>query len=269
MTDSYVKKIKMYQILNLVGFILMIIVNGLANALPINGKSTGEISDSYLNLFAPAGLTFAIWGVIYFALGLFVIYQLGFFSKGKKEYLDVVARVGWLFFISSIANSAWIFAWHYEKILISVLIMVILLITLINLYQRINKNKASSVMEETLVRWPFSIYLSWISVATIANITAFLVSINWNGLGITEAMWTMIVILVATLITLRFVFYKKDIPYALVSVWALLGILIKHLTFFGGEYKGVIVITAFSILIIIASIFAIPKAYQTQRSTSK
>ncbi len=269
MTDSYGKKVKMYQILNLIGFIVTIIVNALANTIPINGKGTGEISDSYPNLFVPAGLTFAIWGVIYLGLGLFIIYQLGFFSKGQKEYLDMVYRIGWSFFIASMANSAWIFAWHYEKMLISVVIMVILLITLINLYEKINKNKASSVIEEIIVRWPFSIYLSWISVATIANITTFLVSINWNGLGIPEAVWTMVLILVATIITLKFVFYKRDIPYALVTVWAFLGILIKHVTFFAGEYKGVIMVTAFSILIIIASIFAIPKAYQTQRSTSK
>lgn len=265
MTDSYTKKVRMFQILNVIGFILTIVVNGLANILPINGKTTGEISDLYPNLFAPAGITFAIWGVIYFALGLFVIYQLGFFSKGKKDYLDLVAHIGWSFFIASLANSAWIFAWHYEKILISVLIMLILLISLIDIYEKVNKNKSKTIVERMSVQWTFSIYLAWISVATIANITTFLVSINWDGLGIPPTIWTMVVILLATMITLRFVFYKKDVPYALVTLWAFLGILIKHLTFFAGQYKGIIMITAFSMVIILLSIFAMPKAYQTQR----
>lgn len=266
MTDSYMKKAKMYQIFNLIGFVLTIVVNGLANALPLNGRGTGEISDSYPNLFAPAGITFAVWSVIYLGLGLFILYQFGFLSKGKKNYLDIVTRIGWSFFISSVANSTWIFAWHYDKILMSVIIMLILLISLIDIYEKINKNKPNSTIEKVTVQWVFSIYLGWISVATIANITTFLVSINWNGLGIAPAMWTMIVILVATIITLRFVFYKRDVPYALVTLWALLGILIKHVTFFEGAYKGIIIITAFSMLIITASIFAIPKGYEMQRS---
>ncbi len=266
MKDSEAKKIKMFQILNVIGFILTIVVNGLANSLPINGKTTGEISDSYPNLFAPAGITFAIWGVIYLALGIFVLYQSGLFSKGRNTHKELVSRIGWSFVIASIANIAWIFAWHYEKMLISVGIMLILLITLIDIYEKINQWEANSLIEKIAVKWPFSIYLGWISVATIANITTFLVSIYWNGLGISKPAWTMMVILVATIITLRFVFYEKDIPYALVTLWAFLGILIKHVTFFEGEYKGIIIITAFSMLIIAASIFAMPKAYETQKS---
>ena len=264
--SSYTRKIKLYQLLNTIGFILTILVNGLANGLPINGKGTGEVSDAYLNLFAPAGITFAIWGLIYAALGLFVIYQLGFLSKGNNQYLEIVSDIGPSFAIASAANISWIFAWHYERFLISVLIMLVLLLSLIDIYNKINQQEADTTLEKVSVRWPFSIYLSWISVATIANITTFLVSINWDGFGIPEAIWTIIVILVATLITLKFVFYKRDIPYALVTVWALLGILIKHLTFFAGQYTGIMIITVFSMLIIIASIFAVPKAFQPQRS---
>lgn len=266
MTQSYTSKAKMFQILNTIGFIVTIIVNGLANALPINGQTTGEVSDSYPNLFAPAPITFAIWGVIYVALGVFIIYQLGLFSKGRKDHLDIVTRIGWSFVIASVANSAWIFAWHYNQILISVLLMLILLTSLIDIYEKVNKGKPRAMLEKIAVKWPFSIYLSWISVATIANITTFLVSIYWNGLGITKPAWTMIVILIATIITLRFIFYKRDIPYALVTLWAFAGIIIKHVTFFAGQYREIIIITAFCMLIIAASIFAMPKAYETQRS---
>lgn len=265
MTDSYIKKVRLYQILNTIGFIVTIIVNGLANGIPLNGKTTGEISDSYPDLFAPAGITFAIWGVIYAGLGLFILYQLGFLSKDKKEYLEFVSRIGWSFVIASIANSLWIIAWHYDKIGISVLIMLILLISLIDIYEKVNKNKASSIIQKIAVQWVFSIYLSWISVATIANITTFLVSINWNGFGIPPQIWTMLVILIATILTLGFVFYKKDIPYALVTEWAFLGILIKHVTFFGGEYKGIIIIAAFCMVIIFGSILAIHRGKKAQR----
>lgn len=266
MMDSYMQKVQRYQIFNMVGFILTIFVNGLANGLLLNGKTTGEVSDAYPNLFAPAPITFSVWGVIYIALGVFVIYQLGFFSQGRKDYMDVVTGIGWSFVIASIANSAWVFAWHYDQILISVIIMLILLGSLVDIYQSVNKNKPVSKVQQVAVYWPFSIYLGWISVATIANITVFLVAINWNGFGISAAMWTIMVILVATIITLKFVFYQRDVPYALVTLWAFLGILIKHLTFFAGQYKGIIIITAFAMLIISASIFAMPKAYQMQRS---
>lgn len=260
------KKIRMYQTLNVLGFILTIVVNALANILPINGQGTGEVSDAYPNLFAPAGFTFAIWGVIYLALGLFVLYQLGLFSKGKKHHLQIVARIKWSFVIASLANSAWIFAWHYNQIFRSVLIMLILLIALLDIYEAVNKEPSQSAIEKIAVQGAFSIYLGWISVATIANITTFLVSINWNGFGISDQTWTMIVILVATVLTLIFVFNKKDIPYAFVTLWALFGILSKHLTFFKGAYKGVILVTIVSMVIILISIFVKPKAAETLRS---
>lgn len=266
MVELNMKKIRMYQTFNVLGYILTILVNALANILPINGQGTGEVSDAYPNLFAPAGFTFSIWGVIYLALGLFVIYQLGFFSKGRQEHLKIVARIKWSFLIASLANSAWIFAWHYEQMFKSVLIILILLISLLDIYEAVNKEPAQSSIERISVQGAFSIYLSWISVATIANITTFLVSINWNGFGISIQTWAMIVILVATVLTLSYVFNKHDIPYACVTLWALFGILYKHLTFFKGDYKGVIVVTIMSMVIILISIFMKPRAMETLRS---
>lgn len=270
MTDTNMKKIRVYQILNLIGFIATIVVNGLANALPLNGVGTGEVSDFYPNLFAPAGITFAVWGVIYLLLGLFIIYQLGFLSKGKMKHLEVVFRIKWIFFIGSAANVMWIFSWHYGRIFISVLMMLVLLRSLAEIYDKIYQIKYNTIFEKLAVKWAFSIYLGWISVATIANITTYLVSVNWNGFGISQQTWTMIVLLVATIITLGFVFYKKDMAYAVVTEWALFGILMKHLTVFEGQHNGVITVTAFSMFVILASIFLImPKGFQIQRTGSK
>lgn len=102
---------------NLVLFMAMIVMNYLANALPLNGKTTGELSAQYPNLFVPAGITFSIWGVIYLLLGAFVILQ--FRHKNKS----LAKTVGWAFAISCLLNSFWIVAWHYEYLLLSVGIM--------------------------------------------------------------------------------------------------------------------------------------------------
>ena len=127
------------KIWNMITFILMVVVNALANILPINGITTGGVSDSYPNLFAPAGITFVIWGVIYLLLGAFILYQFGAF-KGKKGYnLDSVERISVYFIVSSIANVAWIFSWQYKIIPLSMVLMIVILVTLIMAYSKINK----------------------------------------------------------------------------------------------------------------------------------
>ena len=266
MMVSYMKRVKRYQILNILALIITIFVNGLANSIPLNGKTTGEISDIYANLFAPVGITFAIWGIIYLGLGLFIVYQFGFLSKGKKYYLDIVSRIGNSFIIGCLANALWIFAWHYDYILISMLLMLVLLLSLIDIYQKVYQTKQNTILEKIASQWIFSVYLSWICVATVANITAFLVSIRWNGLGIPPQTWTMAVIIAITALTLRFVFYKKDIPYALVTQWAFIGIIMKHIAVWGGTYKGIIMMTAFCMILIFASVLMMPRGFQTQRS---
>ena len=101
------------SILNLLGFLGTVIVNGLANTLPINNKTTGELSDQYPNLFVPAGLTFSIWGLIYVLLAVFVVYQLVMVIKKDAQRSSFIEKIGLLFFVASLANIAWIFAWHY------------------------------------------------------------------------------------------------------------------------------------------------------------
>jgi hypothetical protein len=172
------------SILNLLGFLGTVVVNGLANALPLNNKTTGELSDLYPNLFVPAGLTFAIWGLIYVLLAIFVIYQLIPSVRRDAQKVDFVQRIGLLFFISSIANIGWIFAWHYEIVPLSLVLMLILLGYLIAIYLRLNIGKSEATKSEKyLVHLPFSVYLGWITIATIANVTALLVDINWNTWG--------------------------------------------------------------------------------------
>ena len=197
------KKLSTISIFVLITYLAMVIVNGLANALPINGMITGDISDSYPNLFAPTGITFIIWGVIYILLAGHTAYQLGLFrKKGEEIKTSLLKDVGILFGISSLANFGWIFAWHYKSILLSLLFMLIILVCLMLITIRINKETLTT-NEKVFIRLPFSVYFGWITVATIANVTTLLVDILGspvNLLGISEVVWTVVILLVGLLI---------------------------------------------------------------------
>jgi hypothetical protein len=220
-------------------YIAMVWVNFLANSLPINNRSTGAMSDSYPNLFAPAGSTFLIWGLIYLLLAGYVLYQ--FINKSQKNE-QIFKNINPLFIASSLANIAWIFAWHYDYIGLSVLIMLIILFLLIKIADILRIQKFSSV-EKVFIWAPFSVYFGWITVAAIANITVFLVSIGWNGFGIADFIWTSIILLIGSLIGILRMNKDKNSAYGLVLIWAYLGILIKHLSVdgFNGKYPSVII----------------------------
>jgi hypothetical protein len=218
------------SILNILAFIGVVIVNALANALPINGVTTGELSDRYPNLFVPAGLTFSIWGLIYLLLALFVIYQLIAVLKKDEEGFTFTKRIGPYFFISCIANIGWIFAWHYSIVPLSLLLMLVLLGSLIMIYTRLQIGRSrSSGRERFMVHMAFSIYLGWITVATIANVTALLVDSGLRELAPGAQFWTVLVIIVAIAIALIALVNRRDLFYTLVVDWALLGILLKRL----------------------------------------
>lgn len=225
-----------------VTYLIMIVVNALANILPINGIDTGAVSDSYPNLFAPAGLTFSIWGVIYLLLLGYTLYQFGLFQGDKsKVKTELLRKVGVVFSGSSLVNAAWIFSWHYSMIGLSVLLMLVLLLSLIYINETIKKEKLDQ-KEKLFIRLPFSVYFGWITVATIANITTQLVDIGWNGFGIPETAWTVLIIVIGLAIGAVTMIRNRDIAYGLVIIWAYTGILIKHMSQsgFAGQYPSVI-----------------------------
>jgi len=239
----------------MLGFLGTVIVNGLANALPINNKTTGELSDQYPNLFVPAGLTFSIWGLIYILLAIFAIYQLVIVIRKDAQQSSFIERISLLFFGSSVANVGWIFAWHYEIVSLSLVLMLLLLGCLIAIYLRLHIGRsASTKSEKYLVHLPFSIYLGWITIATIANVTALLVDINWNTFGLGEQFWVVAVIVVGIAIALSVLFTRRDIFYCLVVDWALLGILLKRLAVETVPDQSVIVIAIVGLVLISAGI---------------
>jgi hypothetical protein len=252
--DTMGKGRVLLSILNLIGFLGTIVVNGLANAIPLNNKTTGELSDLYPNLFVPAGLTFSIWGVIYTLLAIFVIYGLIMAIKNNTQKSSFIENVGILFFISCLANIGWILAWHYEILPLSLVLMLIILGSLIAIYLRLRVGKSDSTrIEKYLVHLPFSLYLGWITIATIANVTALLVAINWNTFGLGEQFWAVTVIIIGITITLSVLFTRKDVFYCLVVDWALFGILIKRLAD-PVPIQSIVVITIIGMTLISAGI---------------
>ena len=240
-------------------FILMVSINALANILPIAGITTGEVSDSFPNLFAPAGITFAIWGVIYLLLGLYTLYQLGLFQKKSASDPKVLAQVGNIFAFSSLINSIWIFCWHYNAIPLSVFLMLLILLSLIAIHLILKKIPMSH-KEWFFIKLPFSIYFGWITVATIANITALLVTLGWGGWGLSEPVWTSTLIIIGTLIGMSTGILAKDAAYIITLIWAFAGILIKHTSAstFNGAYpvvihtvQGALAILAITLVIIL------------------
>lgn len=213
------------QALTIIAVIATIIVNGLATALPINGQTTGEISDSFDVYFVPAGYVFSIWGLIYVGLIAYAIYQA---TPAQKRNPDLQG-IGGLFLLASLANMAWIFLWHYEQFALSVVVMIILLVSLILIYLRLGiGRKDVSTGMSFFVHLPFSIYLGWITVATIANITALLDYWNWSGWGISAVMWTVIMLAIATVVGGLMSFRHRDIAFCAVLMWAFVGIALKH-----------------------------------------
>jgi hypothetical protein len=217
------------QIGNILAVLFTIIVNALAVILPLNGKSTQELSDAIPNLFVPAGITFSIWSVIYILLICFAFYQARDLFKKEKINTPFIDQISFFFILASLANILWIFLWHYEQVVLSLFAMLLLLVSLLAIYLRLHVGKTQTTRYEKLfIHVPISVYLGWITVATIANVTAVLVKIGWDGLGISPVIWTILVMLVALIITLLMIYTRKDIAYCLVIIWALLGIALKR-----------------------------------------
>ena len=207
-------------IAQVIAFFATLYVNYLANAKPINGLTSKEVSDMFPNKLVPSGFTFAIWGIIYTLLAAYLIYYAIMLVKKKGDVIYQFEQLGIAFIITCILNSCWMFSFHHLQLGLSVPIMIGLLSCLTYIFLK-TQNKIQ------LSLWPklaFESYFAWINVATVVNICAFLVSVKWNGFGVGEMVWAWIIFLIlisiATFITLRY----KTILYPLVISWATFGI---------------------------------------------
>ena len=213
------------QVVNVLALVAVIVGNWLGIALPINGQTTGEISDRFDVFFVPAGYVFSIWGLIYLGLIAFAVYQ----ALPAQRENPRLRRVGYLFALSCVANITWLFLWHYEVFVLTLVVMLALLLLLIAIYLRLDIGRAQvSGVERWLVDVPFSVYLGWITVATIANVTVVLDYVGWNGWGISPQAWTVIMLFAGLVIATAMSLTRADVAYSLVLIWAYVGIAVKH-----------------------------------------
>jgi len=213
------------QVVVVIALLATLVMNGLANALPLNGLTTGEVSAGFQVYFVPAGYVFSIWGLIYVGLVLYAVYQ----ALPAQRDNPRLRATGYLFALSCLANITWLFLWHFEFFLLTLVAMVALLLLLIAIYLRLGIGRtAIPVAERWLVQLPFSIYLGWISVATIANVSSVLDYLNWGGWGISPEIWTIIMLLTGVVLVFAMALTRGDLAYGLVIIWAFAGIAIKH-----------------------------------------
>ena len=238
------KKINSYQIITLLATVITITVNALANNLPLNGLNTGEISDRFEIFFVPAGYVFSIWGLIYLALIVYSIFQ----ALPAQTNNPVLKKIAPLYWISSLANTVWIFLWHYEVFSFTVFAMLTILVTLIMISRLVVGLKG---LEKWIVRMTFSIYLGWISVATIANVSQNLYLYQWKGWGLDPQIWAVILLAVASALGILKTWMENDTPYALVLVWAFIGITVSQ------AGSSLVVTSAWvSVFLLVAALFS-------------
>ncbi|MBM3187637.1 MAG: tryptophan-rich sensory protein [Chloroflexi bacterium] len=211
--------------LNAASTVVTIVVNGLANSLALNGVTTGEVSDRYPTYFVPAGYVFSIWGVIYLGLLGFSVFQLLPSEETRRD----MERIGYRYIATGVANIIWLFLWHYGVIVLTPVFMLALLGLLISIYTRLGVGlRGVPPLRRWLVDIPFSIYLGWISVATIANIAAALYALGWTGGAIGGQFWAFLMLLVAAGLAIYMCLMRRDRAFALVIVWAAVGIAVKQ-----------------------------------------
>lgn len=246
---------------NLVFFILMIIINALANTMPLGYGNTGDISAKYPNLFTPAPITFSIWGVIYLLVAFFISYQFDLFSD-QRFANALTDLIGPWFIISCLMNIGWIFSWHFDLTGLSMVFMVGLLLTLTIITTDISPAAVINMADTNsmpfaakLCTYAFDIYLGWIVAATIANFSVLLVKVKWNRFGLSEEFWTIIILLIGAAIGALFILTNQRYMSALAIIWAYCGILIKHISpeGYGASYPRIIITAFIGIFIILAA----------------
>ncbi|NDJ52737.1 MAG: tryptophan-rich sensory protein [Chloroflexi bacterium] len=224
------------QVLVIVATIATLTVNTLAQTLPINNLTPQEISDAIPALFTPAGYVFGIWSIIYLGMIGYTIYQ----ALPAQRENELLRKIAPFYLLSSVGNIGWILLWHYLFITVSMAAMLLLLVSLIGVYVILHRDdrRPENNGERILVYPVFSVYLAWVSVATIANASAVLFNLEWGAFGISHVIWTNIMVFIAMGLGATFLFSRFfDVAYALVLIWSFVGIAVRH----AGTYDGILI----------------------------
>ena len=240
-------------------FIISLIFNGVANTKLLGTNTVSEVAQTYTNLFMPAGITFSIWGIIYSLLILYCLRQFKINTTSNDMSANkIITKISPYFIVITLLNLVWIVAWQNNLILLSTLVIIAMLVILAIIYSIISKKKYS-FLNWLSIKLPFSIYFGWITVAAIANVIVWLVSIKWNSIGLAsnQIVWTIVMLIVSAMVCLLIGFKNKDWAYMSVFVWAYAGLLVKHLSAFGFNNGYPSVVATLIVLILIVSISAI------------
>ena len=217
-------KAKIWQGVIVAGVLATIIMNALANIIPFNGQQTGEVSDKYPVLFVPAGYVFSIWGLIYAGLIAYAAFQA---LPSQRMNPRLVKIRPWVL-LNLTANSIWLVLFHFELLAVSAVVITAMLVTLIGIYLKLEVGRTMvSAAERWLVHAPFTLYMGWLTVATIANISVWLYSVQWTG-GLGAGVWTIALLVVATIISVALSLKNADTVFILVPIWAFVGIAVKQ-----------------------------------------
>ena len=262
-------KTKFFAVLNLLAFSFHLILSYLVQMNYFSVMDVGQVSARYETVFAPAGITFAIWGVIYLALFAFCLFHLfAAFIKSDIQHTNLdTQNIGWNLIINNFATGLWLVAWVNEYLLLSVILILIQLVTLVIISFKADiSNPNKPVLTKIFTHFPLSIYFAWICIATIANISAYLKSINWSGAGISDSYWVIIMIGTATLISFFIILVRRNIPFGLVVLWALYGIVLKRQQVNPIDYQVVITAAYFAFaFIMLALIIRIVSGYRNDK----
>lgn len=236
-----------FLILNTLSLLVAIVISGIAQTGAINGQTIGQVSNQFNTLITPPGYTFSVWSVIYLALIAHVVFQWVIYFRNK--FVEVIDSLGWWFIAANISSTIWTFLWLYEQTGLSVLAMVALLWSLVQIMLRLRlETWDAPVRIIAFVWWPFAIYLGWIVVATITNVAAFLVSVGWSGEPLSSEIWTIIMLIVAAIVYLVLIFKRNLRESAIVGIWAFYGIADKNYN----EYPSIAIVAGIMAVILLA-----------------
>jgi benzodiazapine receptor len=233
---------------NIAAFIVTLIINGLAGTTLIGGRTTADVSNQYTTLITPAGYVFAIWGIIYVLLGVFLVYQALPSQKDKPFQ----AQISGLFILTCIFNIVWLFLWQNLLLPLSDVVIFAYLASLAAIYLRLTVGKSNRTLKEKLaVEVPFSVYFGWVTIASIANVTVTLASVGWDGFGVAAETWAIIVLALALLIDLAIIATRRDVAYSVVFIWALAGIAVNQ-----SAHSNIVLTAAVAIVVIVVALAA-------------
>lgn len=257
------RKIRILAFLNFIFFVMACFTANISQLKMFGLPNMADVSRKYDSVFTPAGITFAIWGVIYLSLFAFTIYHLlkAFKEEAHSEANHVLLKIGYLFIINNLATTLWVFAFLNEWLLLSVILMLIQLLSLLFIFIKLNLYDVNQTFKNKLfTQFPLSIYFAWICVATIANISAYLVATGWDGFGISDTNWAIVLIFVVLGLSLFIILIKKNVFFGLVILWAIYGIILKREAVDANLYRQMIGICYFVMgLIFGASILQLAK----------